>query len=147
MVDTAGLPRGGTDDAEDRVETLRLTILCDNTAAMKEGIRAEHGFSALIETGGETLLFDTGQSGLFWHNAEVLGKDLMRVDRIVLSHGHYDHTGGLRRIARSGKMFEVVAHRDIFSPRFKKQKDGSLKYIGCPFLKDYLKQGAEVSFR
>jgi len=73
---------------------VKLTILCDNTAAMKEGIRAEHGFSVLIEIDDASVLFDTGQSDIFWHNAEVLGKDLMQVDAVVLSHGHYDHTGG-----------------------------------------------------
>lgn len=115
-----------------------LTVLCDNTAAMKEGIRAEHGFSVLIESAERKILFDTGQSDLFWHNAEVLGKDLTDVDAVVLSHGHYDHTGGLQRLARVGNSFKVVAHRDVFMPRFKKQKDGSLKYIGCPYDQSYL---------
>ncbi len=115
-----------------------LTVLCDNTAAMKEGIRAEHGFSVLIETGGKSILFDTGQSGVFWRNAEVLGKNLMDVETVVLSHGHYDHTGGLGRLAAAGKPFRVVAHEDVFKPRYKKQKDGSLKYIGCPFEQNYL---------
>ncbi len=116
-----------------------LTILCDNTAAMKEGIRAEHGFSVLVETAEASILFDTGQSGVFWHNAEVLGKDMMKIDRVVLSHGHYDHTGGLTRLAQAGKSFEVLAHRDVFARRFKKQKDGTLKFIGCPYNHEYLK--------
>ena len=120
------------------MDVVTLTVLCDNTAAMKEGIRAEHGFSVLIESAGRKILFDTGQSDLFWRNAEVLGKNLRDIDVVVLSHGHYDHTGGLQRLARVGSSFKVVAHRDVFMPRFKKQKDGALKYIGCPYDQGYL---------
>jgi 7,8-dihydropterin-6-yl-methyl-4-(beta-D-ribofuranosyl)aminobenzene 5'-phosphate synthase len=121
------------------MEDIKLSILCDNTAAMREGIRAEHGFSVLIEAGESTVLFDTGQSDVFWHNAEILGRDLMQVDTVILSHGHYDHTGGLQRLARAGKSFTVLGHQDVFSDRFKKLKDGSLKFIGCPFDQRYLK--------
>ena len=115
-----------------------LTILCDNTAVMKEGIRAEHGFSTLIEWDDTRILFDTGQSDVFWHNAGVMGKDLASVDSVVLSHGHYDHTGGLLSLARFNGKSMVIGHKDVFAPRYKKQKDGSLKYIGCPYTQAYL---------
>ncbi len=115
-----------------------LTILCDNTAAMKEGIRAEHGFSALIERDNTRILFDTGQSDVFWHNAGVMGKDLAAIDSVVLSHGHYDHTGGLLSLARFNGGAMVIGHKDVFAPRYKKQVDGSLKYIGCPYTQTHL---------
>ena len=128
------------------MKSVELTILCDNTAAMKEGIQAEHGFSVLLETDETLLLFDTGQSDVFWHNAEILGKDLTKIDRVVLSHGHYDHTGGLGRLARVGIPYEIAAHRDLFIPRYKKQKDGTLKYIGCPYHRDHL-ESRGLAFR
>lgn len=73
---------------------MRLTTLMDNVAYGK-GILAEHGFSVLIDTGSARVLFDTGQTGAFLHNAAVLKIDIASVDAVVLSHGHYDHTGGL----------------------------------------------------
>ncbi len=71
-----------------------ITLLTENTAN-KRGLLAEHGLSVLIEHGGRRLLFDTGQSGVYAANAEKLGVSLEGLDGIVLSHGHYDHTGGL----------------------------------------------------
>ena len=117
---------------------ITLSILCDNSAAMKEGVCAEHGFSILIERGNTRILFDTGQSDVFWHNADVMGKDLSSIDTVVLSHGHYDHTGGLLSLARSSGDVQVIAHRDVFVARYKRQEGGSLKYIGCPYTQAYL---------
>jgi 7,8-dihydropterin-6-yl-methyl-4-(beta-D-ribofuranosyl)aminobenzene 5'-phosphate synthase len=129
------------------VAEIILTILCDNTAAMKEGIRAEHGFSVLIERGDTRILFDTGQSDVFWHNAGVMGKDLAAVDSVVLSHGHYDHTGGLLSLARFNGSPLVIGHKDVFAPRFKKQVNGSLKYIGCPCTQAHLEsRGLKFKF-
>ncbi len=128
------------------MEKITLSILCDNTAAMKEGICAEHGFSVLIERGREKILFDTGQSDIFWHNAEVMGKDLSSVKTVVLSHGHYDHTGGLVNLARLRRRITVIAHKDVFAPRYKRQKDGFLKSIGCPYTRAYL-EGRGLHFQ
>jgi len=127
-------------------EMITLTVLCDNTAAMKEGIRAEHGFSVLIERGKTRILFDTGQSDVFWHNAEVLGKDLTSLDAVVLSHGHYDHTGGLLRLAQSSYRGPVVAHKDVLAPHYKKEGENLLKYIGCPYSLSHL-ESRGLSFR
>lgn len=71
---------------------MRVTVLSDNNAS--EGLGCEWGFSALIETEGETVLLDTGASGLFAENAQVLGIDLACVDHAVLSHAHFDHASG-----------------------------------------------------
>ena len=75
-------------------EKVRITVLVENTAE-SPGLLAEHGLSLWIETGSQCILFDTGQGGALVNNADRLGISLSRVDTIILSHGHYDHTGGL----------------------------------------------------
>jgi 7,8-dihydropterin-6-yl-methyl-4-(beta-D-ribofuranosyl)aminobenzene 5'-phosphate synthase len=72
-----------------------MTVLYDNTVAV-EGTRAEWGFSCLIQGTDETILLDTGGDGeVFMHNANFLKADLTQVDKVVISHNHWDHTGGL----------------------------------------------------
>ena len=73
---------------------MKVTILTENTV-YKRGLLAEHGLSLLIDTGRRRYLFDTGQSRVFLHNAVKLGIDLKGLDGVILSHGHYDHGGGL----------------------------------------------------
>ena len=73
---------------------MKLTILTENTVYKKE-YKAEHGLSLLVESGDRHLLFDTGQTGLFVENAKTARVDISTVDAVILSHGHYDHTGGL----------------------------------------------------
>ena len=77
------------------IEKARLTILYDNTTA-RDGVKADWGFACLIEGMAKTILFDTGTDpAILWGNAQALGLDLGRVDAIVISHLHGDHTGGL----------------------------------------------------
>ena len=73
---------------------MKITALVENTSV--PGLPVEHGLSLYIETTRHTILFDSGQGTLFAENAERLGKDLAKVDLMVLSHGHYDHGGGLK---------------------------------------------------
>ncbi len=77
---------------------MRIVTLIENTPGAP-GCAHEHGLSLYIETGHHTLLLDTGATGAFADNAAALGLDLSRVDTVVLSHGHYDHAGGLLRLA------------------------------------------------
>jgi len=74
-----------------RDKTTTLTVLVDNTAT--DGLSSEHGLSFWIEYNGKRVLFDTGQSDLVLQNAKKINIDLSQTDTIVLSHGHYDHTG------------------------------------------------------
>ena len=66
----------------------------------RRGLLAEHGLSLYIEENGKKYLFDTGQSGVFLKNAKELGVNLENLDGIILSHGHYDHCGGLEEFVK-----------------------------------------------
>jgi 7,8-dihydropterin-6-yl-methyl-4-(beta-D-ribofuranosyl)aminobenzene 5'-phosphate synthase len=98
------------------VGTVTITILVDNYAG--DGLSAEHGLSLWIEAGGNRILFDTGQGGVLASNAEKLGIDLSRADSLVLSHGHYDHTGGVSRAIRTASEMEVFCHPAAVVPRY-----------------------------
>jgi 7,8-dihydropterin-6-yl-methyl-4-(beta-D-ribofuranosyl)aminobenzene 5'-phosphate synthase len=94
-----------------------IICLIENTVN-KTGLVAEHGFSLYIETDSRKLLFDTGQSGLFIQNAKKLGIDIADVDILVLSHGHYDHTGGLNAFLEMNQKATVFAKKEIFTPKY-----------------------------
>jgi 7,8-dihydropterin-6-yl-methyl-4-(beta-D-ribofuranosyl)aminobenzene 5'-phosphate synthase len=112
---------------------LRITTLSENTAGLGSFL-AEWGLSFLVETDEANILFDTGQSIFASHNADLLGIDLSRVDKIVLSHGHFDHTGGLRQILRRiGKEIEIIAHPDIWQVKYSRREGKEDRYIGIPF--------------
>ena len=98
-----------------------------------------------MEADGQKILFDTGPTAMITRNAAALGVDIGSVDRIVLSHGHYDHTGGLQevltKILESGKHpdgIEIIAHPDIFTPKHFYIKDFIEKYVGIPFPREEL---------
>jgi 7,8-dihydropterin-6-yl-methyl-4-(beta-D-ribofuranosyl)aminobenzene 5'-phosphate synthase len=111
---------------------LRITTLSENTAGLGNFL-AEWGLSILVESAGATILFDTGQSISASHNADLLGVDLGKIDRIVLSHGQYDHTGGLHEILhRIKREIEIVAHPDIWQAKYA-TRNGEESYIGIPF--------------
>ena len=104
---------------------MKITSLLENTASTP-AVTAEHGLSLYIETNEHKILFDMGQTDLFAKNAEVLGIDLSAVDLAILSHGHYDHGGGL------SKFFEINSHAPVFINRnaFLPHYNGTEKYIG-----------------
>jgi 7,8-dihydropterin-6-yl-methyl-4-(beta-D-ribofuranosyl)aminobenzene 5'-phosphate synthase len=112
---------------------LRITTLSENTAGKGEFL-GEWGLSILVETGGAAILFDTGQTFSAVHNADTLKANLTRVTKIVLSHGHYDHTGGLRdALRRIGREVEIIAHPDIWQEKWAWRQGEPNRYIGVPF--------------
>lgn len=114
----------------------RLTTVSENTAfARPRGLLAEWGLSVLVETDDQNVLLDTGASISAPRNGFLLGVDWQRIDTIVLSHGHYDHTGGLRGvISRINKQVKVVAHPDVFDAKYMQiSQDETPVYIGIPF--------------
>ncbi len=111
---------------------LRIAVLADNAAL--PGFQAEHGLSlALVLPDGGLWLWDTGQSGLFLAHARRLGLDPAQARGVALSHGHYDHTGGLEHLLRlPGFHGEVVAHPAFAIPRYRRAASRVACAIGCP---------------
>ncbi|NSW85762.1 MAG: MBL fold metallo-hydrolase [Syntrophobacteraceae bacterium] len=118
----------------------RITVLCENTVSAP-GLVGEHGFAAYIETPETDILFDTGQGFGIVPNALKLQKDLKKVSKVVLSHGHFDHTGGLLAFLGVAGTREIVAHPDVLSERFwmlpAGEEDRPLS-IGMPWAQAYL---------
>ncbi|MCX6003103.1 MAG: MBL fold metallo-hydrolase [Chloroflexi bacterium] len=122
---------------------LKITTLSENTVDAM-GLLGEWGLSVLVETDTANILMDAGQSLSAGHNASVMGIDLSKVDKIVLSHGHSDHTGGLQNVLRQmRKKVEVIAHPDVWTAKYSGQREDKRKDIGMPFLlKDLESLGA-----
>ena len=116
----------------------RITIICDNSVGPLGGTLGEHGFSALVEWEGGSLLFDTGQGDTLLHNALRMNRDLHGVKQVALSHGHYDHTGGLLPLLRNCGGKEVFAHPGVFNRRFRVKDTGESIPIGIPYEKSFL---------
>src|SRR5512133_337615 len=113
--------------------TFRITILCENSVGPISGTLGEHGFAALIQpSAGEPLLFDTGQGATLLHNARRMKKDLALVSRVALSHGHYDHAGGLLPLLQECGPKTVYGHPGIFAPRSRVKDTGECLAIGMP---------------
>ena len=104
---------------------MKITALLENTSHRTD-IQTEHGLSLYVETENLNILFDMGQSANFAENAKMLGMDLRKVDVAILSHGHYDHGGGLTEFLKINDHAPVFVHRDAFLPHY----NGTEKYIG-----------------
>lgn len=117
---------------------MRIVTLMENTAC-REDLAAEHGLSLYIETGDHKLLFDAGQSAAFADNAEKLGIDLSRVDLAVLSHGHYDHGGGLARFLQVNDTAPIW----VTPHAFEDHCNAADKYIG---LDPALRESGRIRF-
>jgi len=120
--------------------TFQVTVLCENTVPVP-GLIGEHGFAALVETPDDTFLFDTGQGFGLVANALRLKKDLQKVSRVVLSHGHFDHTGGLLAFLGVHGPCDIVAHPDVLLERFRLMPMGPEEKpvsIGLPWREAYL---------
>lgn len=89
---------------------MKIWTLMENTAC-REDLRAEHGLSLYLETNEHRILFDAGQTGSFADNAVKLGIDLRCCDLAVLSHGHYDHSGGLMRFLELNSQAPIYLNR------------------------------------
>lgn len=108
---------------------VRVTVLVENTVRQR-GLLAEHGLAYWIELGDRCILFDTGQGMAIEHNASELAIDLSCVDDLVLSHGHYDHVGGVESVLRDEPAVRVFAHPSCTEPKFRRTAEGQVLDVG-----------------
>lgn len=108
---------------------MKITALVENTSC-KEGIASEHGLSLFIETKGKTILFDTGASSMFAKNAELLQVDIAKVDLAILSHGHYDHSGGIGTFLKKNSTAPIYIRKAAFGPFYSQREGGEYAFIG-----------------
>jgi 7,8-dihydropterin-6-yl-methyl-4-(beta-D-ribofuranosyl)aminobenzene 5'-phosphate synthase len=125
---------------------VRITTMAENSASWL-GLLAEWGLSILVETDDTSVLVDTGRSIVAAHNALLMDIDLRRIEIIVFSHGHEDHTGGLLPLLKLRKRpIKVIAHPDVWTPKYWQDSDGeTYNYIGIPYARD-LAEGLGASF-
>ena len=107
---------------------MKLYTLMEDTACSPEFV-CEHGLSFYIETNGKKLLFDMGQTDMYLQNAKTLGVSLSEVDTAFISHGHYDHGGGLAAFLAVNDHAPVYLHRTAFAPYFSEKPEG-IRMIG-----------------
>ena len=121
-------------------KSVALSILVENTVS-QEDLRSEHGLSICLETPLGNVLWDTGQSSLFLENAQKMGVEIGKVSYVALSHGHYDHTGGLSAILMLNPHTSIFGHPDIFIQRFVKTCDHGcfIKPIGSSVIKEFVR--------
>lgn len=112
-------------------EEIRITVLSENNAAV-EGLTPEYGLSMWIEADNTRILFDTGMAGAFAANAEKLGIDLSSTVHLVLSHGHFDHTGGVPLALQQAPGALIHLHIDAASPKYLVYGQGQSASIGMP---------------
>ncbi len=111
------------------MNSIKITVLAENTAGGR-GLLAEHGLSLLLEVNRTRVLFDTGQGLVLAHNAAQLGLRLDSIDCIALSHGHYDHTGGLSDVLAVADHPRVYFHPQALAPKYSCNKEGYAREIG-----------------
>lgn len=119
-----------------------IKTLVENTTTTKT-LGSEHGLSLYIEALGHKLLFDVGQSRLFLENAQRLNIDIANVDLLIISHGHYDHGGGLRTFLQNNATARVYLHQKAFEKHYSIRANGKLEYIG---LEDELQYNNQIIF-
>ncbi len=118
---------------------IRIVTLVENTGGVHKGLRSEHGLSFYAELNGKCILFDTGQSNAFLENAKKLKIDLKKIDALCLSHGHYDHSGGVRALLEEGIRPPIWIGKGFFDEKY--AKDGTAyEYVGNDFDATFLKK-------
>lgn len=116
---------------------MRAVTLFENTA-LRDDLASAHGLSLYLETQKHKILCDMGPNEAFWDNAEKMGIDLTQVDIAFLSHGHYDHSGGLMRFLRENRKAKVYLHKEAFGQFYYIAPGEVTRYTGIdPALKEF----------
>ena len=129
---------------------MKVTVVIDNAipfSSAKHPFLAEHGLSLLIELSGKKVLFDAGQSSAVVSNLNLLGVRPSDLDMLVVSHGHFDHTGGIFHVLQHArKKVPVYGHKKIFEARYSLAGQ-QRRFIGIPHTQEQLTSlGAEWCF-
>ena len=112
-----------------------ITLLAENSVR-RPGLLAEHGLAWWIEICGKSVLFDTGQGMVIGHNAKKLGIKLERADALVLSHGHYDHTGGIGSLLSTNTSCPIWMHPASMEKKFSGTSPSEVRCISTSLLHD-----------
>ena len=107
---------------------MKISVLIENTACGAD-FKGQHGLSFYIESNGAKILFDCGADGLFLENAEKLNINISEVDYLILSHGHYDHGGGLKDFIEANSKAKILLSKHVFGDYYFKVLFYK-KYIG-----------------
>ena len=120
---------------------MKITTLIENKSSSREGLEIEHGLSLYMEVDGKNILFDTGQSGNFIDNAKSLDIELKNLDYVIISHGHYDHSGGFERLIEEiNPNIKLFVGEGFFNRKYSLMENKDYEYIGNPFDEDFLKE-------
>ena len=119
---------------------MKLTVLVDNNTQIDSYYLGEPGVSYYLEDDDEKILFDMGYSEIFLKNAKKMRKDLDKISKVIISHGHDDHTGGLKYFFKESKKLELIAHPNCFDYK----EDATGLYIGSPINKEELSKKCQL---
>jgi len=118
---------------------LKITTLIENNPDDKGELLFEHGLSLYIETNGKNILFDTGKSGNFIENAKSLNKNLNELDFCIISHGHYDHSGGVEKLTNEvSEQPLFIVGEEFFWPKYKTVDGLGYKFNGNSFDEEFI---------
>jgi len=104
---------------------IKITTLVDNQGTVDDSLSNEHGLSMLLETPHDRILFDTGSGNAMMKNAKQLGIDLSQIRKVVISHGHLDHAGGVKYLINGNDPFALIAHPHIFRKKIITDRESS----------------------
>lgn len=114
--------------------SIKITTILENNSDLENKFLCEHGLSLLIETDTRNILFDTGQSDIFLENANRMNIDINKINNVILSHGHYDHTGGIIPfLNKKNNVKDIYVGEGFFAPKYKYMDGKNYKYNGIPF--------------
>ncbi|NLB53749.1 MAG: MBL fold metallo-hydrolase [Syntrophomonadaceae bacterium] len=117
---------------------LQIQILVENTTPVP-GLIGEYGFSTLVSADDKKILFDTGSADAVLKNSKALGINLSALDALVISHGHFDHTGAVLKVAEMNPGLNVYGHPAMFEPHYVERAPGSLYPVGAGFSESELR--------